>query len=136
LGARLLLVRAHELKKDWDATPTLFVAQPCNRPWKEHEINVFEYAKDKFWREYAGMLWDGDDPDLMPVYAAYGPSGGRTGSWSFTHAVRYWTDGRPPNHGFIVFASQKYIGPLVAFTRKCKDIRNRPALMVIYEPKQ
>ncbi len=39
LAARLLLVRAHPLAKDWDTKPTLFVAEPCNRPWQEFEFS-------------------------------------------------------------------------------------------------
>jgi len=46
LAARLLLVRASPLPKDWDAVRNLFVAEFCNRPWKETEVNTFEYEKE------------------------------------------------------------------------------------------
>ena len=43
--------------------------------------------------------------EVRPValLCQYGPSGGKAGSWDFTQAVRYWTDGEHPNHGFILY---------------------------------
>ena len=129
LSARLILVRASEPGKDWDAKPTLFAAEPCNRPWKEVEVNVFEYAHDRFWNQYAAMDW-GDDGDRTAVFLAYGPPGGKASSWDFTEAVRYWTDGKHPNNGFI-----PYCPGLQILSRECAQVENRPCLAVIYEPK-
>jgi hypothetical protein len=47
LAAQLVLLRAGELAKDWDTRRPYFVAEFCNRPWKEAEVNTFEYAKDQ-----------------------------------------------------------------------------------------
>ena len=135
LAARLLLVRAHPLAKAWDTKPTLFVAEPCNRPWQEFEMNSFEYAKDKFWKEAWGMSWNGADPDFYPLFLAHGPSQGRTNTWDFTRAVNYWTDGKRVNHGFTMYAAPKYIDHLWVHTRKTKEVKNRPTLFVIYVPK-
>ncbi len=68
LAARLLLVRASPPGKGWDEKPTLFVAEPCNRPWEEYEMTSFEYAKDKFWQEVWGAAWNGADPDFFPLF--------------------------------------------------------------------
>ena len=76
LAARLVLVRAHPPAKDWNTKPTMFVAEPCNRPWQEFEMNSFEYAKDKFWKEAWGMSWNGADPDFFPVFLAHGGQSG------------------------------------------------------------
>ena len=135
LAARLLLVRAHPLAKDWDAKPTMFVAEPCNRPWQEFEMNSFEYAKDKFWKEAWGMSWNGDDPDFFPLFLAHGPSQGTANTWDFTQAVNYWTDGKHANHGFTLYAANNYIDYLWVHTRECREIKNRPTLFVIYVPR-
>jgi hypothetical protein len=135
LAARLLLVRANPLAKDWDTKPTLFVAEPCNRPWQEFEMNSFQYARDKFWKEAWGMSWNGDDPDFFPLFLAHGPSQGTTNTWDFTKAVSYWTDGKHANHGFVLYSAPKYIDHLWVHTRKAKEVSNRPTLFVIYVPK-
>jgi hypothetical protein len=134
LAARLLLVRAHPLAKDWGTKPTLFVAEPCNRPWQEFEMNSFEYAKDKFWKEAWGMSWNGADPDFFPLFLAHGPSQGTANTWDFTKAVDYWTTGKHANHGFTLYAANKYIDHLWVHTRKAKEIKHRPTLFVIYVP--
>src|SRR5262249_24556748 len=49
LAARLIVVRANEASNDKVAkNPTMWVVEPCNRPWEESEVNAFEYARDKF----------------------------------------------------------------------------------------
>jgi hypothetical protein len=135
LSAKLLLVRSRALGKDWDAKPTMFVAEPCNRPWQEFEMDSFRYAKDKFWKEAWGMSWNGDDPDFFPLFLAHGPSQGTASSWDFTQAVDYWTSGRHPNHGFVMYSANRYVDYLWVHTRKAKSVANRPTLFVIYEPK-
>ncbi|HUU42572.1 MAG TPA: DNRLRE domain-containing protein, partial [Planctomycetota bacterium] len=134
LAARLVVVRGVDMGKNWETKPTMFVAEPCNRPWVEAEVNVFEFAKDRFWNDYAAGTW-GDDGDCTAVLLAHGPSGGTTGSWDFTHAVRYWTVGNHPNHGFILYGAPKYVDYLNILSREHREMKHRPALMVVYEPK-
>jgi hypothetical protein len=139
LAARLLLVRSTPLPKDWGSRRPYFVAECCNRPWKETEVNTFEYAKDQFWKELHGMNWDGDDPDFLPLIMSHGPSQQTTSVWDFTLAARWWTDGKHPNHGFTLNNAVYEIAardPLMVYTSRAKDARLRPALLVVYEPKQ
>jgi hypothetical protein len=92
----------------------------------------------------SGQSYYGEDPDYLPIYVAHGPANGRQfpGAaqppalwWDFTEAARFWTDGKHENHGFF-FHCGGGDEPLylVAFTCQAKDIKTRPALMVIYEP--
>ncbi len=54
-------------------------------------------------------------------------------TWDFREAVRFWTDGKHENHGFMLHGdSFHYMGR--AFMREAKEVRNRPALLVAYEP--
>lgn len=135
LAAKLLVVRGRDMGNNWSTKPTMFVAEPCNRPWQEYEVNVFEYARDKFWNEYAGLSW-GDDADCTAVFLAHGPSAGKTLVLDFTYAVRYWTGGKHSNQGFILYGAPKYVDYFHVFTRECQEVKNRPALLVIYEPKR
>jgi hypothetical protein len=137
LAARLLVVRATPVPKDWDSRRPYFVAEFCNRPWKESEVNVFEYAKDRFWQELLGMNWHGDDPDFLPLIIAHGPSQQTTSVWDFTEAVKWWTAGKQPNQGFTLNNATYELSlrdGLIAYTSRAKDVRLRPAMMVIYEP--
>jgi hypothetical protein len=136
LAAQLVLVRAGELAKDWDSRRSYFVAEFCNRSWKEAEVNTFEYAKDQFWKELHGASWDGDDPDFLPMFIAHGPSQGTTSVWDFTEAVKWWTDGMHPNHGFTLYnAARSNVDYLWVQSCKARDVRLRPAMMVVYEPR-
>jgi hypothetical protein len=136
LAARLLLVRQGELPKDWDSRRSFFVAEACNRPWKEAEVNTFEYAKDRFWKETHGSSWDGDDPDFLPMFIACGSSQGTANVWDFTQAVQGWTDGRHLNYGFTLYnADYTMVDYLWVHSRWAKDVNRRPAMMVIYESK-
>jgi hypothetical protein len=134
LAARLVVVRTTDrYNKDHNPhRPNMWVAEACNRPWEETEVNAYEYARGKFWRAVGGMHWDGPDPDFLPLYLAHGPSQGRVNTWDFTHAVRYWTDGKHPNHGFMLHGdSHDWIR---AWYREAPNVKDRPALLVIYEP--
>jgi hypothetical protein len=138
LAARLLLVRQWPSEKEWPMRPSLFVAEFCNRPWKEKEVNTFQYAKDRFWKETHGSSWDGADPDFLPIIAAYGPGQGTTNVWDFTEAVKWWTDGKHPNHGFTLNNAGRGLHNTMgfdAYSRWAKEISRRPAMVVIYEPK-
>lgn len=135
LAAKLIVIRANDKFQD-DHNPekkaTMWVVEPCRRPWKENEVNAFEYAKDQFWKEIGGMKWDGD-ADFAPIFLAYGPGQGKVNAWDFAHAVRYWTTEKNPNHGFMLHGdSHDYI---TAATREAKTLRHRPAVIAIYQPK-
>jgi hypothetical protein len=135
-AARFILVAAdQEFEKGRDprVDANLWVAEPCNRPWVESEVNAYEYAKDKFWKAVGGMSY-GDDPDFHAVYLACGPGNVPVSTWDFAEAVRFWTDGKHENHGFMLHGdSFHYMGK--AHCRESKEIRNRPALLVVYEPR-
>jgi len=128
LAAELLLVRADG---EPPTKPNLWVAEPCNRPWTEYEANAYEYAKDKFWKAVGGMYY-GDDPDFLPIFLALGPAQGAVNTWDFTNAVRFWTDGSHENHGFFFHGAGYYWR---AFSREAREVKKRPALLVVYEPK-
>jgi hypothetical protein len=134
LAARLIIIRADERpsKEHNPDQPNMWVVEPCNRPWEEYEVNAYEYARDRFWKAIGGWHY-GEDPDFLPVYLAHGPSQGKVNCWDFTHAVRFWTDGKHANHGFMLHGDA---GDWLAHThsREAKAIRDRPAVLVIYEP--
>jgi len=136
LAARLLIVSATtEFEKGRDplVNANMWAVEACNRPWVESEVNSYEYAKDKFWKEIGGQYY-GDDPDFLPLYLAYGPGNAPVSSWDFTEAVKYWTDGTHENHGFMLHGdSYHWMGR--AYYREAKEVKNRPALLVAYEPK-
>jgi hypothetical protein len=118
--------------------PTVWVAEACNRDWSEREVNAYEYGQGKVWKALGGASWTGDDPDFLPVYLAYGLSQGpkvNVHLWDFTEAVKFWTNGKHPNHGFAWYC-QYHENDIwrAAPTRRAKDVKERPALMVIYEP--
>jgi len=113
----------------------VWVAEACNREWSEYEVNAYEYAKDKFWKAISGWFWTGDDPDFLPLYLAHGPSQGNANTWDFTEAVKWWTDGKHVNHGFFWHNDGQDFWSGGCPTREAKDVKTRPALMVIYEAK-
>jgi hypothetical protein len=135
LAARLVVVRANPKVQDDhnpQTKPTMWVVEPCNRLWEEYEVNTFEYAKDKFWKEIGGMYW-GEDPDFLPTFLAYGAGQGKVNAWDFTEAVCFWTGGAHPNHGFMLHGdSHDY---MIAHSREAKEVKDRPAVLVIYDPK-
>jgi hypothetical protein len=135
LTARLVLTRAPGVKAPPGAgtKPALFVAQPCNRAWKEDEVNSLEYAKDLFWHEVCATELNGADPDTLPLILAYGHSRLGVSAWDFTQAVQHWTGGQP-NHGFMFYQVGGRFDHLVANTRKCAEVKKRPALLVVYVP--
>jgi len=134
LAARLMIVRVHtnyDKDRNPEKNPNMWAVEPCNRPWEEHEVNAYEYAKDKFWKAYGGMHW-GDDPDFLPVYLAHGPGGTKVNTWDFVEAVRFWTDGSHPNHGFMLHGDAfDWMGR--AHYREAANRHDRPAVFVVYE---
>ena len=133
LAARLIIIRDHDkpVKEHNPDQPNMWVVEPCNRPWEEYEVNAYEYAKDKFWKAIGGWNY-GDDPDFLPVYLAHGPSQGKVNFWDFIHAVRFWTDGKHDNHGFMLHGDAGDWLPRT-HSREAKEIKDRPAVWVIYE---
>lgn len=133
LAARLIVVRATDATgNDPRTNPTMWVVEPCNRPWEEHAVNAFQYAKGKFWKQVGGFHWS-NDPDFLPVFLAYGPGRGKVNWWDFTLAVRFWTSGDHPNHGFMLHGDARDY--MIAHSREARDVKNRPAVLLIYEPK-
>jgi hypothetical protein len=136
LAARLVVIRINDkfFKEHTPEQPNMWVVEPCNRPWEEYEVNAYEYAKDKFWKAIGGMYY-GDDPDFLPVYLAHGPSQGKVNTWDFTHAIRFWTDGKHANHGFMLHGDGGDWLPR-AHSREATAVKDRPAIWVIYEPRK
>jgi hypothetical protein len=135
LAARLIVVRASSLPKNRNAekNPTMWVVEPCNRPWEEYEVNAYQYAKDKFWTKIGGTHW-GEDPDFLPIFLAYGPSQGKVNTWDFAEAVRFWIDGKHPNHGFMLHGDAQD-GMFSSPSREASEMKDRPAVLVIYNPR-
>ena len=134
LAARLVVTRAGAADLKVPEKPNLWVAEPCNRDWDDTSANCYYYAKGKLWKGVSGLFY-GDDPDYWPVFLTHGPAGGGAVSeWDFTEAVKFWLDGTHENHGFFLHGdSNDYMR---AYTPLAKDIKRRPAILVIYEPKQ
>jgi hypothetical protein len=137
LAARLVVVKTSDKVLDDHnpaRRPTMWVAEPCNRPWDEYEVNAFQYAKDKFWQDVGGGHVGGEDPDFLPVFLAYGwGRPGKVATWDFTQAVRFWTDGKHANHGFMLHGDAGDY--MTAHTREAGAVKDRPAILVIYVPK-
>ena len=47
--------------------------------------------------------------------------------------MRFWTDGKHPNHGFMLHGNAE--DWFRAHFREAKEVKDRPALLVVYEPK-
>ena len=90
-----------------------------NRPWGEYEVNSYRYAKDKYWKSIGGMhLHHVEDPDFLPIYVAHGPGGAGTHARDFAEAVRFWTDGKHANHGFMLHGDSR--GYFTAWSREAE----------------
>jgi hypothetical protein len=133
LAARLVITRAGAADLKVPEKPNMWVAEPCNREWDLASANCYSYAKGKPWKGVSGLYY-GDDPDFWPIFLTHGPAGGGAVSvWDFTEAVKFWHDGKHPNHGFFLHGdSNDYMR---MYTPKAKNVAQRPAIMVIYEPK-
>ena len=132
LAGRLVITRALASDLKPPQKPNLWVAEACNREWDDKSANCYFYAKGKLWKGVNGLYY-GEDPDFWPVFLAHGPAGGGAVSvWDFTEALRFWRDGKHPNHGFFLHGdSSDY---MLMYTPLAKDLKRRPAIMVIYEP--
>jgi len=133
LAAQFVLNRAGE-SRDATQMATMWVAEPCMREWNEYEVNCYQYAEGKLWKAMAGCCYAADDPDFLPLFFAHGPGQGPANVWDFTEAVRFWTDGTHANHGFLFHGdSADY---MTVASRENAQTKLRPAVMVIYEPKE
>jgi len=110
----------------------LWVVELCNRPWVEDEANAFQYAKHKYWNNYSGKKWDGENPDSLPIYAAHSPGQGQANVWDMTEITRQWVEKSISNHGFWLYGDSKD-WLLSAHYSESHDAPKRPALLIIYE---
>lgn len=133
LVARLVVTRAGAADLKVPEKPNMWVTEPCNREWDETSANCYFYGKGKHWKGVSGLYY-GEDADFLPVFLSHGPAGGGAVSvWDFTEAVRFWLDGKHANHGFFLHGdSNDYMR---MYTPRAKNLKDRPAAMVIYEPK-
>jgi hypothetical protein len=132
LAAKLVVTRAQAEDLSAPEKPNLWVAEPCNRDWDETSANCYFYAEGKHWKGVSGLYY-GADPDFWPVFLAHGPArSGTVSVWDFVEAVKFWQDGKHTNHGFFLHGdSNDYMR---MYTPRAKELMQRPALMVIYEP--
>ncbi|MBI3858368.1 MAG: DNRLRE domain-containing protein [Planctomycetes bacterium] len=128
LAARLLLTRTDA---KLPSKPNFWIAEPCMRPWVEDEANGYEYAKGRLWKAVNGTYY-GEDPDFLPIFLAQGPAGAPVSVWDFTEAVKFWTEGKHENHGFMLHGDSRDY--MKVCSREAKDLKKRPALAVIYVP--
>jgi hypothetical protein len=148
LAAQLVLVKADKPQTEGPYSilkPAFLYCEPCNRPWVESEMNGVEYAKGKFWKEIDGMDWRDADPaspgyaatgpDFPPLIVAYGQAGYNIDTLDFTEAVRYWTSGEHANNGWVMCSPGTAMEYTHIWSREAANVRDRPALMIVYEPK-
>ena len=132
LAARLVVTRERAKDRNVADKPNLWVVEPSNRAWDSASANCYFYAPGKLWRAVNGLYY-GEDPDSWPVFAAHGPAGdGPANVLDFTEALRFWIGGEHANHGFYLHCQNDYMR---MYTHRAKDIKHRPAILVIYEPK-
>jgi hypothetical protein len=134
LAAKLVITRALAGDLKPPEKPNLWVTEPCNRDWDESAANCYFFAKGKHWKGVSGLYY-GEDPDFWPVLLSHGPAGGGVVSaWDFTEGVKFWLDGQHANYGFFLHGdSNDY---MLMHTPIAKELKQRPALLVIYEPKE
>jgi hypothetical protein len=133
LAARLVVTRAGAADLKVPEKPNMWVTEPCNREWDEASANCYFYAKGKHWKGVSGLYY-GEDPDFLPVFLSHGPAGGGAVSvWDFTEALKFWLDGKHTNRGFFLHGDANDY--MRMYTPKAKNLKDRPAVMVIYEPK-
>jgi hypothetical protein len=133
LSARFVATRdvAKKLKM-MEEKPNLWVAEPCNRDWDPAAANCYLYAPGKHWKAVNGLYY-GEDPDHWPVFVMHGPAGGgAVSAWDFAEALKFWQRAEHPNHGFFLHCQNDY---MTLYTHLAKEIKQRPAIMVVYEPK-
>ena len=61
------------------------------------------------------------------------PAAAPSASGTSPRRIKFWQDGKHANHGFFLHGdSNDYMR---MYTPKAKNLKQRPAVMVIYEPK-
>jgi hypothetical protein len=133
LAARLIVTRAGAADLKVPEKPNMWVTEPCNRAWDETTANCYFYARGKHWKGVSGLYY-GEDPDFWPVFLSHGPAGGGAVSvWDFTEALKFWLDGKHANQGFFLHGdSNDYMR---MYTPRAKNLKDRPAVLVVFEPK-
>lgn len=131
--ASLLVCRTKKLEPSRShLNPNLWVVELVNRPWVENEANAFQYARHKYWNNYAGRNWDGNNPDSLAIFAAHGSGQGKTNLWDMTEITQKWVNGTIANHGFWLYGdSHDWL--LNAHYSESETTSKRPTLFVIYE---
>ena len=134
LAAKLIVTRALAADLKAPEKPNMWVAEPCNREWDETSANCYFFARGQHWKGVSGLYY-GEDPDFWPVWLTHGPAGGGDVSvWDFSEALKFWLDGKHANHGFFLHGdSNDYMR---MYTPQAKNLKQRPAVLVIYELKQ
>lgn len=132
LAARLVITRAPLKEHGNPAKPNLWITEPCTRDWEESAVNCYSYANGKHWKAVNGLYY-GEDPDFYPIMLSHSPGSAPVNDLEFTHALKFWIEEGHANHGFVFYCdSGDYMR---MYTRLAKDIRQRPAVFVIYSPK-
>lgn len=133
LAARLAVTRAGAADLKAPEKPNMWVTEPCNREWDETAANCYYYAKGRHWKGVSGLYY-GADPDFRPFFLSHGPAGGGAVSvWDFTEALKFWQDGKQPNYGFFLHGDANDY--MRMYTPTAKENKQRPVILVIYEPK-
>jgi len=131
LSASFVVTRVMDKDSKPIDKPNLYVAEPCNRDWDANFANCYYYAKGKHWKAVSGMYY-GDDPDFFPVLLFHGPGSAPVTSWDFTAGMKFWIEQGHENHGFFLYGNAGDY--MRIFMPSAKDIRQRPAIWVVYSP--
>ncbi|HZK79727.1 MAG TPA: hypothetical protein VFC46_01640 [Humisphaera sp.] len=129
LAARFVLTRVVDKDSKPIDKPNLYVAEPCNRDWDPDFANCYYYAKGKHWKAVNGIYY-GEDPDFYPSLLFHGPGSSPVNSWDFTAGLKFWIEQGHENHGFFIYGDAGDY--MRIYTPKAKDIRQRPAIWVVY----
>ena len=132
LDAQLVITRAPGKDLKGPIKPNVWVTEPCTRDWEEAAANCYYYAAGKHWKAVSGLYY-GDDGDFLPVLLSHGPGSAPVSAWDFTHAMKFWIEEGHANHGFFLYGDSNDYMRL--YTRFAKDLRQRPAIFVIYATK-
>ncbi len=131
LAARFAVTRVVNNNLKPPEKPNMYVVEPCNRTWDEKSVNCYFYAPRKPWKAVSGTYF-GQDADFEPIFLAHGPAGGGAVTvLDFTEALKYLRDGKHPNHGFFLHGDAGDY--MLIHTHRTKELKDRPALLVIYE---
>ena len=132
LAARLVITRVVRPDLKPISKANLWMTEPCNRDWDPEGATCYYYAKGKPWKAVSGLYY-GEDPDFYPVLLSHGPGSAPVNVFDFTEGLKFWVEQGHENHGFFFYGdSGDY---MLIYTQKHKEIRQRPAILVVYAPK-